>query len=80
MAKFAISADSHIVEPGEVFTGLPERFGDDAPRMMDTDRLTAVIRRQRMDGLRDQLAPDDSEAQAPNYTDCVLDPICKETQ
>ena len=44
------------------------------------DRLTAVIRRQRMDGLRDQLAPDDPEAQAPNYTDCVLNPICKETQ
>ncbi len=49
-------------------------------REAECDRLTAVIRRQRMDGLRDHLAPDDPEAQAPNYTDCVLDPTCKETQ
>jgi predicted TIM-barrel fold metal-dependent hydrolase len=28
-----ISADSHVVEPGEVFAGLDKRFGDRAPRM-----------------------------------------------
>ena len=34
MAKLAISADSHIVEPRDVFAGLPERFGDRAPRIV----------------------------------------------
>jgi predicted TIM-barrel fold metal-dependent hydrolase len=29
-----ISADSHVVESEAVFTGLVERFGDDAPRVM----------------------------------------------
>ncbi|MFT7650657.1 MAG: putative TIM-barrel fold metal-dependent hydrolase [Candidatus Poriferisodalaceae bacterium] len=29
-----ISADSHIVEPAEVFAGLVDRFGDDAPRLV----------------------------------------------
>jgi uncharacterized protein len=43
MAKFAISADSHIVEPAEVFAGLADRFGDEAPRVVSTDRLTDVI-------------------------------------
>jgi len=33
-----ISADSHIVEPPEVFAGLPERFGDAAPRIAPTPR------------------------------------------
>jgi len=32
-----ISADSHAVEGPEVFDGLPERFGDDAPRIVHTD-------------------------------------------
>lgn len=32
-----ISADSHAVEAPEVFDGLPERFGDDAPRVVSTD-------------------------------------------
>lgn len=31
-----ISADSHIVEAPEVFAGLAERFGDDAPRITET--------------------------------------------
>lgn len=43
MARFAISADSHVVEPAEVFTGLEARFGDEAPRVVSTDRLTDVI-------------------------------------
>ena len=34
MARLAISADSHIVEPREVFAGLAERFGDRAPRIV----------------------------------------------
>ncbi|SVC67753.1 uncharacterized protein METZ01_LOCUS320607, partial [marine metagenome] len=29
-----ISADSHVVEGPEVFTGLAQRFGDDAPRIV----------------------------------------------
>jgi len=33
MNDLAISADSHVVEPPEVFTGLAERFGDRAPRI-----------------------------------------------
>ena len=34
MATVAISADSHIVEPPEVFDGLIDRFGDRAPRIV----------------------------------------------
>ena len=30
-----ISADSHVVEPALVLAGLEERFGDDAPRIVD---------------------------------------------
>jgi predicted TIM-barrel fold metal-dependent hydrolase len=30
-SKLCISADSHVVEPPEVFAGLRERFGDEAP-------------------------------------------------
>ena len=33
----AISADSHVVEGPDVFTGLVDRFGDDAPRVVSTD-------------------------------------------
>ncbi len=32
-----ISADSHAVEQPEVFAGLPEVFGDDAPRVVHTE-------------------------------------------
>ena len=32
----AISADSHAVESPEVFTGLSERFGEEAPRVIST--------------------------------------------
>jgi hypothetical protein len=32
-AKLCVSADSHIVEPPEVFLGLDKRFGDRAPRI-----------------------------------------------
>ena len=34
MTSKAISADSHIIEPPEVFAGLQERFGDRAPRIV----------------------------------------------
>ena len=32
-----ISADSHVVEGPEVFAGLADRFGDDAPRVVSSD-------------------------------------------
>ena len=32
-----ISADSHALEGPEVFAGLPERFGDDAPRVVHSE-------------------------------------------
>jgi predicted TIM-barrel fold metal-dependent hydrolase len=32
--KLCISADSHVVEAPEVFAGLEERFGEDAPRVV----------------------------------------------
>jgi hypothetical protein len=38
-----ISADSHVVEGPGVFAGLAERFGDEAPRIMDTDTETDAI-------------------------------------
>ncbi len=34
----AISADSHVVEGPEVFAGLADRFGDDAPRVIKTEQ------------------------------------------
>ena len=34
MPKLAISADSHILEPRDVFAGLADRFGDRAPRVV----------------------------------------------
>ena len=34
----AISADSHVVEGPEVFAGLADRFGDDAPRVVKTEQ------------------------------------------
>lgn len=38
-----ISADSHVVEPGEVLAGLEERFGDEAPRLVDHGQLRDVM-------------------------------------
>ena len=39
-----ISADSHVVEGRDVFTGLAERFGDIAPRIMDVgDQVDAIV-------------------------------------
>ena len=39
-----ISADSHVVEANEVFSGLTEKFGDDAPRVMNTDgEIDAIV-------------------------------------
>ena len=39
-----ISADSHVVEGEAVFTGLAERFGDIAPRVMDVDdQVDAIV-------------------------------------
>ena len=39
-----ISADSHVVEGRDVFTGLAERFGDEAPRIMDVgDQVDAIV-------------------------------------
>ena len=39
-----ISADSHVVEGREVFTGLADRFGDEAPRVMDVgDQVDAIV-------------------------------------
>ena len=32
-----ISADSHVVEGPDVFSGLADRFGDDAPRVVSID-------------------------------------------
>ncbi|MBT7756219.1 MAG: hypothetical protein HN732_02760, partial [Rhodospirillaceae bacterium] len=46
-----VSADSHVVEAAEVFTGLAEKFGDEAPRIMDTeDEVDAIVIPKR--GLR----------------------------
>ena len=39
-----ISADSHVVEGRDVFTGLADRFGDEAPRIMDVgDQVDAIV-------------------------------------
>ena len=39
-----ISADSHVVEGRDVFSGLAERFGDEAPRVMDVnDQKDAIV-------------------------------------
>ena len=35
MRRLCISADSHVVEPAEVYAGLDKRFGDRAPRMIE---------------------------------------------
>ena len=33
--RLCISADSHVVEPAEVYAGLDKRFGDRAPHMVE---------------------------------------------
>lgn len=38
-----ISTDSHVVEPAEVLAGLAERFGDDAPRIVDHGDAREVL-------------------------------------
>jgi len=38
-----ISADSHIVEPALVVDGLADRFGDDAPRIVDHGDLRDIL-------------------------------------
>ena len=39
-----ISADSHVVEGRDVFAGLADRFGDQAPRIMDVDdQVDAIV-------------------------------------
>ena len=38
-----ISADSHVMEAAEVFLGLPERFGDEAPRVMHENTTEDAI-------------------------------------
>ncbi|MCY3858002.1 MAG: amidohydrolase family protein [Gammaproteobacteria bacterium] len=49
-----ISADSHVVEAADVFVGLPERFGDDAPRIMyaGTDKDAIIIPSKGAAGVR----------------------------
>ena len=49
-----ISADSHVVEASDVFIGLPERFGDDAPRIMyaGTDKDAIIIPSKGAAGVR----------------------------
>ena len=38
-----ISADSHVVEAEQVFVGLAERFGDDAPRVLNAGTVDDAI-------------------------------------
>ena len=49
-----ISADSHVVESEDVFIGLADRFGDDAPRVMyaGTDRDAIIIPAKGKAGIR----------------------------
>jgi predicted TIM-barrel fold metal-dependent hydrolase len=53
-----ISADSHVVEAKEVYLGLPERFGDDAPRVMyeNTERDAIIIPAAGKRGVRRRMA------------------------
>ncbi len=43
MAGLPISADSHVVEPADVFAGLAERFGDAAPRIVATEDGESMV-------------------------------------
>lgn len=49
-----ISADSHVVESEDVFIGLADRFGDDAPRIMyaGTDKDAIIIPAKGNAGIR----------------------------
>ena len=40
--RLCISADSHVVEAPEMFAGLDQRFGEDAPKMI---RLPSTVTR-----------------------------------
>jgi predicted TIM-barrel fold metal-dependent hydrolase len=42
-ANSLISADSHVVEAPEVFAGLAQRFGEDAPRIASVDGLVDAM-------------------------------------
>ena len=52
-----ISADSHVVEAEEVFVGLADRFGDDAPRVMHagTEKDSIVIPAKGPRGVRKRM-------------------------
>ena len=52
-----ISADSHVVEAEEVFVGLADRFGDDAPRVTNagTERDAIVIPAKGPRGIRKRM-------------------------
>lgn len=43
MQGLPISADSHVVEPAVVFAGLAERFGDRAPRIVETEDGESMV-------------------------------------
>ena len=38
-----ISADSHVVEPPEVFNGLEERFGEEAPKILHHEEYGDIL-------------------------------------
>ena len=50
MSDWAISADSHIVEPKELFDGLERRFGDRAPRVRWDDKRGDVVQAPGVQG------------------------------
>ena len=52
-----ISADSHVVDAEAVFTGLVDRFGDDAPRVMyaGTEKDAIVIPAKGRRGVRPRM-------------------------
>lgn len=52
-----ISADSHVVEADEVFIGLADRFGDDAPRIMNrgTNDDAIIIPNKGKGGIRKRI-------------------------
>ena len=52
-----ISADSHVVEADEVFTGLADKYGDDAPRIMHrgTNDDAIVIPNKGRAGIRKRI-------------------------
>lgn len=50
-------------------------------RAADCDRLSAVLRRRQIDDLRANMRDDpENDTARPTYTDCVLSPICHETE